>query len=319
MARYFPFGQHRTTPTATIQDRGFTGHKHNNLGAPDLELIYMNARYYLPGVGRFASADTIVPDPARPGSYNRYSYVQNSPLSLVDPTGHRECDVQVLVCDYVPIDPWQVTTQMLDLNADGFISYREEEMAFDRLVSRAERSLLEESIEPVESLGSFGGCNTISAGCANFHPAVDGARSRGDPIVSSAYGRVVSVGNIGGAGPNFGSYAVIEHDVYGIMYYSVYAHLDEALVREGDIVGVGDLVGTMGNTNGQGPYNHHLHYEVRQATNVDLSPEASDPFTSNYWAESDNELHSQWVDLGPVYGYHGQYPATWTRLPTIPR
>ena len=34
------------------------------------------------------SADTIVPDPANPQSYNRYSYVYNNPLILVDPTGH---------------------------------------------------------------------------------------------------------------------------------------------------------------------------------------------------------------------------------------
>ena len=48
----------------------------------------MNARYYVPGIGRFASADTIVPAPASPQSFNRYSYVGNNPLNGTDPDGH---------------------------------------------------------------------------------------------------------------------------------------------------------------------------------------------------------------------------------------
>ena len=89
-AKYTPFGDWRTEPTATASDRYYTGHKHNNLGggADDLGLIYMNARFYLPGVGRFASADTIVPDATNPQAYNRYSYVNNNPMGYVDPSGH---------------------------------------------------------------------------------------------------------------------------------------------------------------------------------------------------------------------------------------
>ena len=66
LAQYEPFGDYHTMPAATanpaISDRGFTGHRQNNTGDYDFGLIYMNARYYLPEVGRFVSADTIVPD-----------------------------------------------------------------------------------------------------------------------------------------------------------------------------------------------------------------------------------------------------------------
>lgn len=48
----------------------------------------MNARYYLSGMGRFLSADTIVPSPTNPQSFNRYSYVYNNPLKYIDPSGH---------------------------------------------------------------------------------------------------------------------------------------------------------------------------------------------------------------------------------------
>ena len=95
LARYEPYGGYRTKPSATINpdisDRGFTGHRQNNTGANDLGLIYMNARYYLPEIGRFISADTIVPEPGNPQSFNRYSYVRNSPVNYTDPTGNLEC------------------------------------------------------------------------------------------------------------------------------------------------------------------------------------------------------------------------------------
>ncbi len=94
--RFDPFGDYRPGSGAgDITDRGFTGHKHNDY----IKMIYMGARWYLPGVGRFISADSIVPNPANPQSYNRFSYVQNNPIKLVDPTGHgEECPVDVEDC-----------------------------------------------------------------------------------------------------------------------------------------------------------------------------------------------------------------------------
>jgi RHS repeat-associated protein len=87
--RFEPFGDYRPgSGPGDITDRGFTGHEHNDY----VKMIYMGARWYLPGLGRFASADTIVPSPANPQSFNRFSYVYNSPLNLVDPSGHCAVD-----------------------------------------------------------------------------------------------------------------------------------------------------------------------------------------------------------------------------------
>jgi len=46
------------------------------------------ARLYDPAVGRFLSADTLVPEAGRPQSWNRYAYVLNNPLKYTDPTGY---------------------------------------------------------------------------------------------------------------------------------------------------------------------------------------------------------------------------------------
>jgi RHS repeat-associated protein len=63
--------------------RGYTEHSMlDNLG-----LIHMNGRVQDPALGRFLSADPFIPDPMSTQSYNRYSYVQNNPLTLVDPSG----------------------------------------------------------------------------------------------------------------------------------------------------------------------------------------------------------------------------------------
>ncbi|MGH2536542.1 MAG: RHS repeat-associated core domain-containing protein, partial [Candidatus Promineifilaceae bacterium] len=70
------------------QAGGFTGRAHNNRPPDGVGLIYMNARCFVPAVGRFASADTLVPDPQNPQSYNRFSYAFNNPVKYRDPTGH---------------------------------------------------------------------------------------------------------------------------------------------------------------------------------------------------------------------------------------
>jgi hypothetical protein len=48
----------------------------------------MNARYFLPDIGRFVSADILVPDREDPQSFNRYTYTLNNPLKFTDPSGH---------------------------------------------------------------------------------------------------------------------------------------------------------------------------------------------------------------------------------------
>ena len=69
-----------TSPTT----RGFTGQEEMS----SLCLVNLNARIYDPTIGRFLTADTVIPDPYDGQSYNRYTYVDNRPLSAVDPTGH---------------------------------------------------------------------------------------------------------------------------------------------------------------------------------------------------------------------------------------
>ena len=63
-------------------DVGYTGHKYD----ADLELVYAQARYYDPVIGRFYSNDPIG-FVGTFDTFNRYSYVGNNPYKYIDPNG----------------------------------------------------------------------------------------------------------------------------------------------------------------------------------------------------------------------------------------
>lgn len=51
-------------------------------------LVLFPARAYDPQLGRFLQADPFVQEPSDPQTLNRYSYVRNNPINLVDPDGY---------------------------------------------------------------------------------------------------------------------------------------------------------------------------------------------------------------------------------------
>lgn len=82
--KYLPFGELLDQSGSYTSSKGYTNHEQTDASG----LIYMQARFYMPWIGRFTS-----PDPARDQhfedtqSWNIYSYVRNSPIMKVDPTG----------------------------------------------------------------------------------------------------------------------------------------------------------------------------------------------------------------------------------------
>jgi murein DD-endopeptidase MepM/ murein hydrolase activator NlpD len=56
----------------------------------------------------------------------------------------------------------------------------------------------------------------------------------------------------------YGQFVVIDHN---IDYLTLYAHLSEILVKEGQVIAQGQAIGRVGSTgNSTGP---HLHFEIR--------------------------------------------------------
>jgi RHS repeat-associated protein len=76
----------------------------------NLNLTHMNGRVYDPVVGRFLSADPYITEPGNTQNHNRYSYVSNNPLSLVDPSGFEYRWVEH-PCQNAPDEEGTVTVQ----------------------------------------------------------------------------------------------------------------------------------------------------------------------------------------------------------------
>jgi RHS repeat-associated protein len=93
-----------------ISQRGYTGHLMLGYGG----LIHMRGRVQDSITGRFLSPDPNIPDPGFTQSYNRYAYVQNNPLSYIDPSGFDEQCIQYEETIY----HWRLETI---LNDDGSI------------------------------------------------------------------------------------------------------------------------------------------------------------------------------------------------------
>ena len=98
---YKPWGETRYSSGTTPTSYRFTGQRED----VTIGLYFYNSRYYDPVLGRFTQPDTVVPEPGKPQSLNRYAYVLNNPLSYTDPTGHRECG---RACQGDWIDPWLI-------------------------------------------------------------------------------------------------------------------------------------------------------------------------------------------------------------------
>ncbi len=88
-----------------------------------------------------------------------------------------------------------------------------------------------------------------------FHSGVDVSCPRGSEVLAARDGKVIFTGFEGG----YGNLVVVQHECG---YRSYYGHLSRPLVRPGDTVKRGAVVGLSGNTGRTtGP---HLHFEVRR-------------------------------------------------------
>jgi RHS repeat-associated protein len=102
---YFPFGGNRGGAFSTLTTKRFTGQYHESSLPGGEGLSYYNARWYDAKLGRFLSADSLVPGPGNPQAFNRYAYVFNNPLLFIDPSGHLPC-VGVKQCIRDPDNPY---------------------------------------------------------------------------------------------------------------------------------------------------------------------------------------------------------------------
>ncbi len=118
------------------------------------------------------------------------------------------------------------------------------------------------------------------------HTGIDIPGDIGTPILAAGAGKVIYAGQGVYRGGNnvfddpYGKAVVIEHSFsfQGKPLFTLYAHLDEILVRVGQVVKSGERIGLMGKTGKTtGP---HLHFEVRLGENEYFSTRNPDLWLS---------------------------------------
>ena len=83
--RYKAWGEVRYASGTTPTKYTYTGQYSYT---SDFGLMFYNARWYDPSLGRFAQADTIIPQSQGVQAWDRYAYSNNNPVRYADPSGH---------------------------------------------------------------------------------------------------------------------------------------------------------------------------------------------------------------------------------------
>jgi len=93
---YYGFGEEAGTITEDLEAMKLTGHERDLTGSiysdTSLNVDYMHARQHSPIAARFFSFDSHTPKPRQAQTWNRYTYVSNNPVRLIDPNGLEAID-----------------------------------------------------------------------------------------------------------------------------------------------------------------------------------------------------------------------------------
>lgn len=155
--------------------------------------------------------------------------------------------------EQVAVATEQELDKLLKQTEYEFQKYNEIEEALVGLKERLEHT---PSIWPAKGWFSrgYGPHFDPFTGYQQLHKGIDIANRQGTPIVASAMGKVGFAGYDAGG---LGNLVVIEH---GYGFVSRHGHLSKVLVKKGQEVKRGDLIGLMGSTGYS--TGSHLHYEV---------------------------------------------------------
>jgi len=130
-----------------------------------------------------------------------------------------------------------------------------QEIAAMSLPSNGDKQMLFPLIAPSVISSIFGTRVHPVTGQVRFHQGTDLAAPEGTPVVAAFSGRVEIAGWLGG----YGLIVVISH---GDTHETRYAHLSEVLVKPGQEIKQGNVIGLVGSTGmATGP---HLHFEIWQ-------------------------------------------------------
>jgi RHS repeat-associated protein len=245
----------------------FTGKEYDATG-----LLYFNARYYDPALGRF-----LTEDPSCKG-HSWYSYCNNNPLTYTDPAGreYESAAFAELTGNQPAADQTGRKPGPAERAREGGRKYREivnrvleAWEKFNAKYAYDEKSYFAWPLLPLIS-SPFDPTRppvpTASGYTPLGHRGIDIAAPLGTPVEATAEGVVSNVR----VSESLGVTVEITHPLTGAKLTSTYGHLQAAAAKVGQNVTQGEVIGYVGTT-GQstGP---HLHFEV-QVQGIAVNPQ----------------------------------------------
>lgn len=187
----------------------------------------------------------------------------------------------------------KLLTQRLDLFERQLYA---QSLSFDQLRATASKqkdklahipSVIPINIKDFTMSSGYGVRRDPIYGSSKFHTGLDFAAKTGTPVFATADGKVTEAGRQSG----YGNCIDISH---GYNYLTRYAHLSEILVKPGQEVKRGEMIGKVGSTGkSTGP---HLHYEVR------FKDEPQNP-VNYYFMDLTPEEYAEMVQLAENAGH----------------
>jgi hypothetical protein len=176
-----------------------------------------------------------------------------------EPQGTRQLSYGILVLEeQYPIQHLTLPSEQVDLDQDQLLRVQTEQALVNTVLHHTTPERLWHSpfVEPLkgEVAGTFGRLRVINGQVRSPHSGEDIAAPLGTPVVAMNDGVVRLTADHFFAGKG----VVVDH---GLGLYSMYFHLSEILVRDGEAVKQGQVIGRVGATGRTtGP---HLHLGVR--------------------------------------------------------
>ena len=250
--RYKPYGETRFSLGNSHTERRYTSQRSEEkwLGA----LYDYGARFYSVGLGRFVSADSVVPRPDDLQAFNRYAAMRNNPLNRVDPTGHADCDDRNKGCPYKEISSNTPTRQFLP-PLNNIVNKKRK---VHQKLTKSHVGVDYDEAPNTDIVSSGYGIVIVADACSARK--CDSQAGKKDASVNAGYGNVVIIEYPASTLPT----TVINDLKIGEdeSVFMLYGHLAKAPeIMSGDIVQPGMIIGQVGSTgNSTGP---HLHLEIR--------------------------------------------------------
>ncbi|CAL2063075.1 Peptidase M23-like protein [Tenacibaculum sp. 190524A05c] len=191
-----------------------------------------------------------------------YFYKMTNFLKAITDTPIKVIDQSIELSDYVPVS---ISSNNKELNSFDVSSSLEWENYLESFLNKKKAKVAYGGyLEKRDIYKRSSYFNTSDTNERNIHLGIDLWCNEGTKVLSVLDGKIHSFKNNLNHG-DYGPTIIIEHNIYGKTFYSLYGHLALSSIENikiGQSVTQGEEIGTLGKSEVNGDYAPHLHFQL---------------------------------------------------------